>query len=274
MREHLVRVLASVGSAALLTVACSSGARLSQDEATSSTIARNLPAPPQVTNPDSPLRFQEQDYSGGTSDAPRLAGLGDSITKNSTAEPVLNADGRPLVDTTGRTIYADPIKDALGDSVRSRFSAVLGSTIADRQGDASYYAQDRPEIVYIHLGTNDAWSGGRVTRSQAVNELETMRGKFGQSCQIVTTISEQGTQTPTADGRIYDRAFAMEFNAHIRGLTNDDVVVLDWGALTSAHPEYLHHGTNDGIHPSSEGKFALATAIRNASDECRSRERG
>lgn len=59
------------------------------------------------------------------------------------------------------------------------------------------------------------------------------------------------------------RAEQAEVNAVIFEVaaTHDNVVVIDWGAVTGAHPEYLR---DDGLHLKDPGRAALAQSVADA----------
>jgi hypothetical protein len=140
--------------------------------------------------------------------------------------------------------YGDEICDALVplgwqaevDAEQSKYID-FATTVLDRRLAAGW------DVAVILLGNN--YTGNKVTFA---SELTTIVHRLAPRPTLLVTVSEPGFT-----GEV------VEVNAAIMEIAqlNDNVIVVDWAAVTTANPAFL----KDGVHPRAAGREALAGLI-------------
>lgn len=159
-------------------------------------------------------------------------------------------------------ITAGDVHTTLDPVYRVRVSGRWGETIAGQQISINRYANES-NIAVINLGTNDFWSYTEMPKAKA-DYINAVMGFAGSACVAFVSLTEVGTQEPTADGRIYRQADAASFNDFLELEANaTDNVYIDWASHIAADPGV------DGIHPTTpEAKADYAQTIKAGVDAC------
>jgi lysophospholipase L1-like esterase len=187
--------------------------------------------------PASPYGSVEEGYSG---DGPRVAILGDSII----------------------VLSSDAIHEALDARYATRIGAVTGEGLGGgplstglngrpfAEATAETFAGDRPDVLVLALGTNDAWLP-ELGLDAALAGLTTVTGLFPDSCLVAVLVNDW------SEAERYDRTEAAAINEAL--VARADVVVESLG------PEET---IDDMIHPNPAGLEAMARGIAEGVDRC------
>jgi lysophospholipase L1-like esterase len=137
-----------------------------------------------------------------------------------------------------------------------RFQQIVGTGVHTAEGVASVRAlgPQLPRFIVVSLGTND---DPRLAAAFRASVRSVMDAAGQRRCVVWPTIARPRTLGSTYAG--YNRALAAE--ARLR----PNLLVVDWAAMTRAHPEWLRR---DGVHASTAGYRARAAAIARALVAC------
>jgi lysophospholipase L1-like esterase len=148
-----------------------------------------------------------------------------------------------------------------------------GATIADQQATANDFARrtNKPSIVVINLGTNDANTPGTqpsTTRAKARADIDRMMATFpSATCFVLTTINAQ-TLVPKINTWANDFNFWVLFdlqnkNKKVR-LAHWNTAVADYYAANSPYGAI----TTDTVHPNWLGSDLLTKKTIEAINTC------
>lgn len=193
---------------------------------TTAPLATTTTAPPAAT-PTAPLTTGTTIPAvASTSQTPRVAIIGDSISEFATPAltHVLRHD----------TLYID---------------AVGGTTIADHQSTIEQVESDGlPRDWVIELGTNDALGGNTNWSSDFANEVAALQG---QRCVVFLTVKPTLGSIGAGINEAIANAVATHPNFHL----------IDWGNIEFRRAKWLQ---SDALHPSKSGDIELATLVHQA----------
>lgn len=187
-----------------------------------------------------------------------VAIVGDSLTFGlvdaHSLEGVLNEDtGDRIVVTDGR----------------------IGCTSGERSSAVQWYADHRPDVLVIELGTNDVRDASRYRKrnsfASAPLAVLNARGNLraltsyararGVDCVVLVGVNEQAT------GDFDLRRFGPNVNdAMLTASRSDAVRYADWERISRSHPEWFE---DDRVHLTKAGSDGLATLIADTVHTCR-----
>lgn len=180
----------------------------------------------------------------------------------------------PTVAVIGDSITLMSVED-----VRSRLSAagfsssiigLYGSTTAGAMSYVRAYAEVRPAIVIIELGTNDVSeivrSTGAETLASYQQRMHAIAAMFPDSCVAVTTVAaDRSVADSTVDVEAWNRT-ARAINDWLRATFSN---VVGWDQVVHVNKAW---GTplllEDDVHPNHGGVRALADLDRQAAERC------
>ena len=171
---------------------------------------------------------------------PLVIFLGDSLTA-----------GHGLsVDQAFPALVAKSLRER-GRPIRVVNAGVSGDTTAGGLDRLGYLLEQKPEILVVGLGVNDAFRGQPVDRIEA--NLRAIAAKAKSAGARVLLL---GMRVPTNYGPEYTEAFAAIYP---RVATSEKVDLMPFLLDgVGGHPEL---NLDDGIHPNQEGQRLVATKV-------------
>lgn len=118
---------------------------------------------------------------------------------------------------------------------------------------------ERPDVVVLALGTNDAWRS-TLPATSSIAGIDRMVALFPESCIVATTVDEDVPEQTN-----YSSDHAHTINGHLATVSD---VVVDWQAEIDADPSLV---ASDGIHLTTAGSNRRAAVAAAAVDDCLSR---
>lgn len=182
-----------------------------------------------------------------TGSGPLVAILGDSLTTSSRDLLVADLHDRSvLIGAMFGEGWADgPFSDKLDADPPLIVDAALR------------YAAQRPAVMVLALGTNDAWNPS-LPVDDALRQVDrALEAIENGTCVVVVEVDESVPEQANYDGeraaRINDR------------LATRAEVTVPWSELTDLHRRWL---ADDGIHLRAAGRRARSTLIADAVASC------
>jgi acyl-CoA thioesterase-1 len=174
-----------------------------------------------------------------------------------TNEPLVIFLGDSL--TAGNGLPADEAFPALvgkalrgrGRPVRVVNAGVSGDTTAGGLDRVGYLLEQKPDVLVVGLGVNDAFRGQAVERIEANLRAIVARAKSAGARVVLL-----GMRVPTNYGPDYAGAFAKIYPRVAKAETVDLLPFLLEGV--GGHAEL---NLDDGIHPNREGQRILAAKV-------------
>lgn len=132
----------------------------------------------------------------------------------------------------------------------------LVTNVADQNQLPGWLAATDPDVVLMHFGTNDAWSGRSTSAILAAYDtlLNQMRANNPRMRVLVAQIIPMNPGTcPQCGQRVVDLNAAIPGWAASRSTAQSPVVVVDqWTGFSTASDTY------DGVHPNASGDQKMA----------------
>ena len=179
-------------------------------------------------------------YANAGSREPLVIFLGDSLTA-----------GRGLsADQAFPALVADALREK-GRLVRVVNAGVSGDTTSGGLDRLGYLLEQKPDVLVVGLGVNDAFRGQPVDRIEANLRAIVARAKSAGARVVLL-----GMRVPTNYGPDYTEAFAAMY-ARVAKTERVELMpfLLDG---VGGHPEL---NLDDGIHPNRDGQRMIAAGV-------------
>ena len=171
---------------------------------------------------------------------PLVIFLGDSLTAGL---------GLPA-DQAFPSLVADALRDK-GRPIRVVNAGVSGDTTSGGLDRVGYLLEQKPDVLVVGLGVNDAFRGQPVDRIEANLRAIVTRAKSAGARVVLL-----GMRVPTNYGPDYTEAFAA---IYARVATTERVELMPFLLEgVAGHPEL---NLDDGIHPNREGQRMVAARV-------------
>jgi len=171
---------------------------------------------------------------------PLVIFLGDSLTA-----------GRGLsVDSAFPALVAKALRER-GRPIREVNAGVSGDTTSLGLDRVGYLLEQKPDVLVVGLGVNDAFRGQPVDRIEANLRAIVTRAKAAGARVVLL-----GMRVPTNYGPDYTEAFAAIYPRIAKTEKVDLMPFLLDGV--GGHPEL---NLDDGIHPNQEGQRMIAARV-------------
>jgi lysophospholipase L1-like esterase len=140
-----------------------------------------------------------------------------------------------------------------------------GDTTSDIvSGITGWLGNNPPDIVLLHIGTNDVNDSNfnaavsRANIEAILDAIDTWEGTNNSVTVLLSTIIDRSTQPFCNPTPVYNNANVNDLNGEITNLvasrTNDNLILVDQhGAIVPAT-----HISSDGVHPNTQGYENMA----------------
>jgi len=193
----------------------------------------------------------------------RIMPLGDSITGSPGCWRALLWSRLQTAGTTSIDMVGTRAGDGCGvpyDGDNEGWPGYLAMNIASQNQLPPWLASDRPDVVMMHLGTNDVWNGR--TAAQILAAYTTLVGQMRAQnpgvkilvSQIIPMDSARSCST-CAQGVVSLNAAIPAWAAGLSTAASPITVVDQWTGFSTATDTY------DGVHPNDSGNQKMADRL-------------